>query len=500
LKRASGILLHISSLPGPYGIGSFGSESFDFVDFLRGSGQKYWQILPLNPTLYGNSPYQSSSAFALNHNFIDIESLVSLGLADESDLSRIMTEESSSVSGSVDFDTVALNRNLILRKAYCRFKKRDFIIDPISSFTLDEFKRSNIYWLDGYVEYMALLELNDGLNWTKWKITCGNVKDTDKFHDIKVFHAFVQYLLYSQWEKVRMYAADSGVCIIGDFPFYVSHESADCYRNSDLFKLGDDMRPKFVSGCPPDSFSETGQLWGNPVYDFPRQRTTGYAFFMDRFRNASLLYDVVRIDHFRGFEAYWEIDAREATAQAGRWVKSPGREIFTRMSELKLDLGIIAEDLGFITDEVHSLRDEFNFPGMKILQFAFSSGPDNPYLPHNCDSHSVIYTGTHDNDTVDGWMRTEDPSSVSYACDYLYSSRCEDMSWAFIRGAWSSTSRLAIAQFQDLHNSPTSARMNKPSTMSPDNWSYRAMAGEMSDDTAKKLLDITKVYGRYLFD
>lgn len=491
LERSSGILMHISSLPSKFGIGSLGKESFKFIDFLKKSGQKHWQILPLGHTSYGDSPYQCFSAFAGNPNFIDFEVLEEEGLLKEEDYEGLKFGQAED---SVDYETIFISRQLVLEKVFRRFEKNipsDF----------NKFIAENSFWLKDYSLYMAVkseFNLETFHNWDEdirlrkdnaVKKYEGNLKDEIRYWN------FIQYKFFEQWNKMKSYANKNGISIIGDIPIYVSGDSSDIWCNSEMFKVDENIIPTVVSGCPPDGFALTGQLWGNPIYDWDTMEKDNYKWWILRIKESFKLYDVVRIDHFRGFESYWEVPGRDLIAKNGKWVKGPGIKLFNAIKNELGDLNIIAEDLGFLTKEVIDFREESGYPGMKVLQFGFN-GEGKGYLPHNYPVKSVAYTGTHDNDTFIGWSETtgrkEDLEDVK---EYFKLTEEEGYNWGFIRGVWSCVSYLAIAPMQDFLNLGNEARMNLPSTIGG-NWQWRVKASELTDELADKIYKLTETYER----
>jgi len=491
IKRGSGILLHITSLPSPYGIGTFGKDAFEFVDFLERAGQKYWQILPLGMTSYGDSPYQSFSAYAGNPYFIDLDLLISDGLLSKDELVDI---DFGDDEGRVDYERLFLNRMPLLRRVYDNAKQK-------MKAEILEFKERNINWIDDYSLYMAVKTEFGLRSWQEWDKDIRLRKPEaikyykDNFEDEINFWIYLQYEFFKQWNRLKKYANDKGIKIIGDIPIYVAEDSADIWANSELFLLDTENRPIKVAGCPPDAFSETGQLWGNPIYNWGMMEKRGFDWWVKRIKGNYRLYDIIRIDHFRGFESYWEVPYGEKTAVNGKWVKGPGMKLFNAIKKELGDIDVIAEDLGFLTKEVLDFRKESGYPGMKVLQFAFDTREESDYLPHNYDKNCVVYTGTHDNDTVDGWFQNANRDDVKHAIKYLNLNKEEGYNWGFIRGAWSSVANLAIAQMQDFLGLGTEARMNIPSTLGG-NWLWRLKKGELTEDLADKIYQITKLYGR----
>lgn len=491
-KRSSGILMHISSLPGPHGIGSFGKEAYKFVDFLEDAGQTYWQILPLGSTGYGDSPYQSFSAFDGNTDLIDLEQLLELGYLKKKDFKECDFGEDLE---KVDYEKVTHHKMVLLKKAYKRAHHK-------LHKELKIFHKKNAEWIDDYALFMAIKEHNGQKPWKLWdegirlREEKAIKKGRRKFNKEIGFWIFTQFIFFNQWGDLKTYANQKGIKIIGDIPVYVAEDSADTWANSDLFYLDEDKVPVEVAGCPPDAFSETGQLWGNPIYNWKALEKRGYDWWIARIKSNLKLYDVIRIDHFRGFESYWQIPYGSETAIDGAWIKGPGINVFKAIKDALGDVEIIAEDLGYLTEEVHQLRKDTGFPGMKVLQFAFDTREESDYLPHNYDKHCVVYTGTHDNDTVVGWLETSgQKEDVRHAIDYLKLTEAEGYHWGFIRGAWSSTGELAIAQMQDFLGLGSEARMNIPSTIGG-NWIWRCKKGVFTKELANDIFNMTKLYGR----
>lgn len=488
--RESGVLMHITSLPGPYGVGTMGKQACAFVDFLKKAGQRKWQLLPLTPTGYGDSPYQSCSTFAGNPYLIDLDLLAEEGLLEKAELEAITW---SRTEDRVDFGLLYENRQKVLYLAYGRFRGgADF----------DSFCRENSSWLPDFSLFLALKDANGGKPWYQWEKELKH-RDPDALwqarRELKVpirFYCFVQYLFHKQWEALRAYAHASGVEIIGDVPIYVPLDSADVWSDPELFYLDEKLDPIAVAGCPPDAFTEDGQLWGNPLYRWEVHRQDGYSWWLRRMAAAAKRYDVVRVDHFRAFESYWSVPYGDPTARGGKWVKGPELEFIRALRKALPDVRLIAEDLGYITPEVKALRDEAGFPGMKVLQFAFDSEKPSDYLPHNCTPNSVCYTGTHDNMTLRQWLQTAPEKTRDYALRYMCLNEEEGYSWGVIRTAMASVSELCMVQLQDYLDLGGEARMNFPGTNSGDNWTWRAKEGFMTDALAEKIRSLTKLYGR----
>ena len=493
-KRQSGVLMHISSLPGKYGIGSFGQSAYDFVDFLVRTKQRYWQILPLGTTSYGDSPYQSFSAFAGNTYFIDFDVLIEEGLLNEAD---VKGADFGDDPRKVDYAKIFDARRPIMEKAVARFLKADDLSD------YESFVEQNAAWLEVFAEYMAIKEHFDNLAWTEWpdeairrREAASLVSYREKLADKLTYHRVTQYLFFKQWLRLKAYANEHHIEIVGDMPIYVAADSADVWAQPHFFKTDAVGKPTCVAGCPPDEFSETGQLWGNPIYDWEAMDKDGYAWWIERLRESFKIYDIVRIDHFRGFESYWEVPAGSETSASGKWVKGPDYKLFAAVKEALGDLNIIAEDLGFMTDEVIELRERTGFPGMKILQFAFNPDDESIDSPHLAPNNSVMYTGTHDNNTVLGWYKDEiDDAPRQYMAQYTNRKEYETVPHAMLRTIFSSVSFMAIATMQDLLELDSAARMNYPSTIGG-NWTWRMTAEELNPIVEGELYSLTKTYRR----
>lgn len=490
-ERGSGILMHITSLPSSDGIGTFGKEAYKFIDFLEKSGQKYWQVLPLGPTGYGDSPYQSFSSFAGNPYFIDLDIIIEEGLLNKDDTENI---DFGDDPVTVDYEKICKNKMALLKKAYEHSKNKynDKIL---------KFKEKNSNWLEEYGLYMSLKGYFGLKSWVEWDHDIKFRKQesityyTNVLRDDINFWIFLQYLFYKQWLDLKQYGNKKGIKVIGDIPIYIAEDSVDTWVNSEIFLLDKEKKPIKVAGCPPDAFSETGQLWGNPIYRWDILEKRGFDWWIERIKNNCRLYDLIRIDHFRGLESYWEIPYGDDTAINGRWVKGPGMKLFNAIKESLGDVNIIVEDLGFLTREVIDLRKKTGYPGMKVLQFAFDRREESDYLPHNYDKNCVVYTGTHDNDTVNGWLENADRQDIEYAIKYLRLTEEEGYNWGFIRGAWSSVADIAIAQMQDFLALGSEARINIPSTIGG-NWKWRVKKEDLSDELACKIYELTKTYGR----
>ena len=491
--RRNGILLPITSLPSKYGIGSFSKEAYDFIDILEEAGQKIWQILPLGPTGYGDSPYQSFSTFAGNPYFIDLEQLIEEGLLTE--------EECESCDWGnnieyIDYEKIYLSRFKILKKAYNRSN-----INNSQKFL--DYCEKNKWWLDDYALYMSIKDSLGGKSWLEWdeKLKSRDEETLCKYkamleEDI-IFYKYIQYLFSMQWGKLKSYANEKGISIVGDIPIYVALDSADTWSNQKLFQLDEQKNPIAVAGCPPDSFSEDGQLWGNPLYDWQYHKSTDYKWWINRIKYSFDLYDIVRIDHFRGFDEYFSIPYGDKTAVGGTWKKGPGIELFKFLNDELGDVEIIAEDLGFLTDTVIKLLKDTGYPGMKILQFAFDSREESDYLPHNYDRNCVVYTGTHDNNTIVGWFDDINEHDKKMCIDYINDQSIDNrfINWDMICLAMRSVADTCIIPVQDVLGLDKSARINTPSTLG-NNWKWRMTEGCFSEELIKKLRRLTKLYGR----
>ncbi|WP_312645021.1 4-alpha-glucanotransferase [Hydrogenoanaerobacterium sp.] len=487
--RSSGILLHISSLPSPYGIGTFGRQAYNFVDFLRAAGQRYWQILPLGPTSFGDSPYQSFSVFAGNPYFIDLDLICEGGLLAKEECDAC---DWGSDAKSVDYAKIFHSRFTLLWKAYLRFQDKD---------ALAEFRKENADWVEDYALYMAVKAKMGLRPWTQWEDEIKLRKpDAVRFYQLHLaneieYYVFLQYLFFKQWFALKTYANDNEVEIIGDMPIYVAPDSADAWANSEIFLLDEYKNPIDVAGVPPDGFSATGQLWGNPLYRWDYLKQTDYAWWVKRLQAAGYMHDVTRIDHFRGFESYYAVPYGDKTAENGEWRKGPGYSFFESIMARLGDMRLIAEDLGYLTEEVHELRRSTGYPGMKILEFAFDSREESDYLPHNYDKDCVVYTGTHDNDTVRGWFSSAPGEDVAFARRYLNITGDQNGTWEFIRAAVASVADLAVVQMQDYLELDSHARMNTPSTIGT-NWRWRLSPGALTPKLAQQICEMTQLYGR----
>lgn len=488
--RHSGILMHITSLPAPYGVGTMGKSALEFIDFLEKAGQTLWQILPLSPTGYGDSPYQSCSTYAGNHYLIDLDALVQDGLLTSEELSGIFWGGNAE---KVDFGLLYQHRLPVLRKAYSRFTDAE---------ALEAFCRENGDWLPDFTLYMALKDEYQGLPWFSWPDqlkkrnpdalwqTRQNLRDSIRFY------SFVQYLFFKQWNALRDYAHKKNVRIIGDVPIYVPMDSVDVWANPELFQLDGDLKPEAVAGVPPDGFTADGQLWGNPLYRWEAHKKEHYGWWLRRLGAAGKLYDIVRLDHFRGFEAYWSVPATDSTARNGHWVEGPNMDFINAVKTGLPQLELIAEDLGYLTPSLLKMRDDSGWPGMKVLEFAFDSKEPSDYLPHTYPENSVCYTGTHDNMTMRQWFETADAEAVEYAKSYMALSEQEGYVWGTIRTACASVSRICVVQLQDYLNLSGAARMNCPGTSDGTNWTWRVQDGLCTDELAEKIYKLTALYGR----
>ncbi len=490
LTRSSGILLHPTSLPGPYGVGDLGPGALHWIEILAATGTSLWQVLPLGPTGYGDSPYQCFSAFAGNPTLVAPEVLISESLVTAAEVDALL----GLGNGPVDYGAVIPAKLALLDQAFAR-RVGAGLADGF-----EEFRQQHADWIEDFGLFMALKDLHEGRPWWTWHPDLRDRLPTvlegvrREQADLIDRHIFRQFLFRRQWDGVREKARASGIRIIGDIPIFVAEDSADVWANRELFYLDDVGRPTVVAGVPPDYFSATGQLWGNPLYRWEAHRATGYRWWLDRFGAVFDLVDVVRLDHFRGFAGYWEIPAGEATAINGRWVEGPGAEFLSAVSSRYEDPPIIAEDLGEITDDVVELRDRFDLPGMKILQFAFDSGEENEFLPHNYPEHCVVYTGTHDNDTSLGWFEAAAESDRRFALEYLQVDG-SDYAWDLITAAWESRAAWAIAPMQDLLRLGTEARMNYPSVPAG-NWRWRMTAGAFTANLESDLRRLNERTGR----
>ena len=491
-KRSSGVLMHITSLPGQFGIGTFGKSAYDFVDFLQETEQTYWQILPLTTTSYGDSPYQSFSAVAGNLNLVDFSQLVEVGLLEESDYSDVNFGDNPE---KVDYALLFEARRPILEKAVANTIKNSKILAEI-----EKFEAENSSWLADYAEYMAIKESFGYQSFIHWD---EEIKRADKtarekyrteLQDSIRYYTVTQYFFFKQWLALKEYANSKGIKIIGDMPIYVSGDSVEMWTMPELFKVDENNEPLYVAGCPADDFSPTGQLWGNPIYDWKKHKEQGFSWWIYRVQESFKIYDVLRIDHFKGFSDFWQIDRDAENAVNGTWEAGPGIELFQKIKEQLGDLPIIAENLGFIDEKAEKLLDDSGYPGMKILQFAFP-GKDNLDRPHHYTQNSVAYTGTHDNDVVNGWYEKLSESEKTLVSDYLNRRDDEKITEAMIRGIYSSVSDYAIVTMQDLLDKDATSRMNVPSTVGG-NWEWRMLAEDLTEERKEFLKNITVRYSR----
>lgn len=491
--RASGILLPVASLPSKYGIGAFSKEAYRFIDFLYDAGQKFWQILPLGQTGYGDSPYQSFSTFAGNPYFIDLETLV------EEELLTVTECESYDFGNNeryIDYGKIYHSRFNLLKKAYERSKN-------IGDYEFKNFQDKQSFWLKDYALYMAVKNHFHGVSFSEWDEDI-KLRKQEALEYYKIFLAdeiefyeFLQYVFDKQWRKLKNYANGKGIEIIGDIPIYVAFDSADTWSHPELFQLDEKRNPTRVAGCPPDGFSSTGQLWGNPLYNWEAHKRTDYKWWIQRISHCFTVYDVVRVDHFRGFDEYYSIPYGAPTAENGKWIKGPGIDLFDEITKQLGKVNIIAEDLGYLTDSVRELVKKTGYPGMKVLEFAFDSREESDYLPHNYDKNCVVYTGTHDNDTLLGWYDSISQEDKEFSKKYLnnYHTNKKDIHWDFIRLAAGSVANLCIVPIQDYLGLGGEARINIPSTLG-ENWKWRLNRNEITKELIKQIKDITKLYGR----
>ena len=491
-KRSSGVLMHITSLPGEFGIGTFGKSAYDFVDFLEETKQTYWQILPLTTTSYGDSPYQSFSAVAGNLNLIDFSLLKEEGLLEESDYSNVNFGENPE---KIDYALLFEVRRPILEKAVANTAKYSNVLAEI-----EEFEKDNSSWLADYAEYMAIKESFGYQSFIHWDedIKKGEKAAREKYRtelqDSIRYYTVTQYFFFKQWLALKEYANGKGVKIIGDMPIYVSADSVEMWTMPELFKVDENNEPLYVAGCPADDFSPTGQLWGNPIYDWEKHKEQGFSWWIYRVQESFKIYDVLRIDHFKGFSDFWQIDKDAENAVNGTWEAGPGIELFQKIKEQLGDLPIVAENLGFIDAKAEKLLDDSGYPGMKILQFAFP-GEDNLDRPHHYTQNSVAYTGTHDNDVVNGWYEKLSESEKELVSEYLNRRDDETITEAMIRGIYSSVSDYAIVTMQDLLDKDETSRMNVPSTVGG-NWEWRMLAEDLTEERKEFLRNITVRYSR----
>ncbi len=493
-SRASGILLHPTSFPSRFGIGDLGPEAYQFLDFLAESGQQIWQILPLGPTGYGDSPYQCFSAIAGNPLLISLEALRDEGWLTDDDLNS-----QPELPLQIDFGWVIHLKRPLLQKAWVAFRDQAL---PEQKEAFSAFCQAKAVWLEDYALFMALKDGHEGASWHTWEPELVQRKPEalttakQELADRILYHQFLQFQFFRQWSAVKKYANERNIQILGDLPIYVAHDSAEVWAHPEIFRLEDETGlPELMAGVPPDYFSETGQLWGNPIYNWQHLQEQDFGWWVQRFQAMLECVDMIRIDHFRGFESYWAVPQGESTAVNGEWLQAPGQTFFKHLDQVLGKLPIVAEDLGLITPDVEALRDEFDFPGMKILHFAFDSGADNPYLPFQYPRNSVVYTGTHDNDTTLGWFNKRSPEQQERIRQYLGCTSPDGIHWDLVRLAMSSVSDLAITQLQDLLGLDSEARMNSPSQQMG-NWGWRYWQGALTPELRDRLRFFTEMYGR----
>jgi len=492
MKRSCGVLMPVSALPSPYGIGSFGQAAYDFVDFLADAGQSWWQLLPVGPTSYGDSPYQSFSTYAGNPYFVDLDLLTQDGLLDEGDAAAVDWGDDPS---RVDYAKIYAGRFPLLRKATRRGWSRD-------REKVAEFQRENAGWLPDYALFMALKRhfgMKAWIDWPEEDIRLRRAGAVERYQkllqdDIQMF-TYIQYLFFQQWDRLRKYAREKGIGIIGDLPIYVALDSADVWSDPKSFQLDRENIPKEVAGVPPDYFTEDGQLWGNPLYDWDAMRADGFGWWIRRVEGAGRLYDVLRIDHFRGLESYWAVPYGEATAKNGHWVKGPGMGLVGVLTGWFPNIRFIAEDLGYPTPEVAQLLKDSGFPGMKVLCFAFNAHEPSSYLPHCYLTNCVCYTGTHDNPPVNAWLAEMEEKDLDVAKRYLGLNEEEGLHWGIIRGGMSSVADLFLAQLQDYLGLGADSRTNTPGTLGG-NWQWRLLPGQLTQQLAQRMDDMARLYGR----
>jgi len=492
-KRSGGILLHPISLPGRFGCGDLGACSYHFVDWLVTARQKLWQMLPIGPIGEGNSPYLSLSAFAGNPLLIDLETLVGKGWLRGEDIETSVIP----LSNRIDYNLVVKSKMPLLKKAAENFLEQNTKEDKNA---FEEFCEKERYWLHDYALFQVLNGKLQVADWTLWDSRLKNrdekaLKEVERNNEKEIiFHKFTQWCFSFQWKNIKEYANNRGIKLVGDIPIFVSHHSVDVWARQNEYLLDETGKPKFVAGVPPDYFSSTGQRWGNPIYNWKEMKKTGYEWWKKRFKKALELFDIIRIDHFRGFESYWEIPAEEESAINGKWVKGPGFSFFKSIQNEIGNLPVIAEDLGIITSEVNALRERLGFPGMKVLQFAFSGDPSNPYLPHNYDRNCVVYTGTHDNDTTCGWYEKLSEKEKKFLMAYC-NIGTDKINWVLIKLAFQSVADLVLIPFQDVLGLGSEARMNFPGTKAG-NWEWRFFWEQVGPIPAQKLGEITAIYSR----
>lgn len=489
--RTAGILLHPTSLPGRYGIGDIGPEAYKWIDFLHDSGMRLWQILPIGPTGYADSPYQSFSAFAGNYYWISPYALQREGLLAEGDLEDIPDFPMD----HVDYGEVIAWKMALLKRSYQVFKQSGRLEGEFEKFCAEEGE-----WLVEYALFMSLKDAHDLEPWVNWAPELRQrepkalQKARKKYAESIQRYMYYQFLFFRQWQELHKYAMERGVRVIGDIPIYIAHDSVDVWLSPELYYLDEDGQPTVVAGVPPDFFSETGQLWGNPIYRWDVHADNRYEWWIERFRHVFQTVDIVRLDHFRGFAGYWEVPGGDKTAQNGRWVEGPGADLFNAVKDALGELPIIVEDLGVITDDVVALREQFGFPGMKILQFAFDGDANHPYLPHGYSENTVAYTGTHDNEPVMAWYRHTNEDNKHHARVYLRASG-EHIAWDMVEALWNSPAVMVLAPMQDILELGEGARMNKPGT-TDDNWAWRLLGKQVDEPLQQSLLQLNKQYNR----
>ena len=489
--RRSGVLMPVSSLPSRFGIGGFSKEAYDFVDFLAASGQSLWQILPLGPTGYGDSPYQSFSTFAGSPYYISLDALIEEGLLTEEECSSV---DFGNDTKRVDYEKIYYTRFELLRKAFERANRSD-------DADYSAFVKENELWLKDYAMYMAVKDSLGGVSWIEWdeEIRLRKPKAMKKYEkelaDDIAFYSYQQYLFSKHWSALKEYANKKGIQIVGDIPIYVAFDSADTWAKPELFQLDQKNVPTAVAGCPPDAFSATGQLWGNPLYRWDYHEETGFAWWMRRLAHCFDIYDIVRIDHFRGFDEYWAVPYGDETAENGEWKPGPGYKLFEVMKKTLGNRAVIAEDLGFLTPSVLKLVKKTGYPGMKILQFAFDATGESDYLPHKYPNNCVVYTGTHDNDTVNGWLATLNKKDLAFVKKYVNAKRTPELCETLIRTALGSVADTAIIPMQDYLGLGGEARINTPSTLGG-NWEWRMERDACTEELSKHMLELARIYGR----
>lgn len=492
--RRAGVLLPVSSLPGKYGIGTFGKAAYDWVDYLKASGQSLWQILPLGPTGYGDSPYQSFSTFAGNPYFIDLEKLIEEKLVTQAECDALDWGGSERY---VDYEKMFTSRFAILRKAYSRALKKGLLTDK----AFMSFCRKNKSWLDDYALYMAVKNHYEGKSYLLWDddIRLREKKAVKRYSELLKdetdFYRFQQFKFDEQWKALKKYANENGIMIIGDIPIYVAPDGADTWSEPELFQLDEKGYPTAVAGCPPDAFTADGQLWGNPLYDWDYHKKTGYKWWMKRLKACFDMYDIVRIDHFRGFYSYWSVPYGDKNARGGKWIKGPGYDFFAFMKKELGDRPVIAEDLGFLTEGVIKMVEKTGYPGMKILQFGFDPSAGSEHVPHLYERNFVVYTGTHDNDTILHWSLNCDKKTAKYAMKYTGVSRRKDLPDALIRECYASCADTCIIPLQDFLGLDNEARINTPSTLG-DNWKWRSAYSDWTIKLSKRMNKLVRIYGR----